>query len=123
MPRTREAFFSSDPQLALDLDIMGRPILVSYITRAQMTTTTFQVNDMTCGHCVSRITKALTALDRDAEVDIQLGRRRVEVRSSTADAAELQQGIKDAGYTPVPVEPGPAATAQAKRGGCGCGCG
>jgi copper chaperone len=88
-----------------------------------MTNTTFQVNDMTCGHCVSRITNALTALDRDAEVDIQLGSRRVEVRSSNADAAELQQFIQEAGYTPVPVEPGRAATPQAKRGGCGCGCG
>ena len=88
-----------------------------------MTTTTFQVNDMTCGHCASTITKALTALDRDAEVDIQLGSRRVEVRGSTADAAELQQVIKEAGYTPVTVEPGPATTPQAKRGGCGCGCG
>ena len=87
------------------------------------TTTTFQVNDMTCGHCISSITKALTAVDRQAQVDIHLGSRRVEVRSSNAGAAEFQQAIKGAGYTAVPVGPGPVATPQAKRGGCGCGCG
>lgn len=87
-----------------------------------MTTAVFQVNDMTCGHCVSTITKALMALDRQAQVDIQLGAHRVEVRSN-ADAAELQQAIKEAGYNAVQAQPGPAATPQARRGGCGCGCG
>ena len=28
---------------------------------------TFEVNDMTCGHCVSNITKALKATDKDAK--------------------------------------------------------
>jgi copper chaperone CopZ len=28
---------------------------------------TFEVNDMTCGHCVSTITKALKATDKDAD--------------------------------------------------------
>lgn len=83
-------------------------------------TTTFQVNDMSCGHCVSTITKALMALDREAQVEIHLGSRQVEVRSCNADAAELQRAIKEAGYNAVPEQPGPAATPQAKRGGCGC---
>ena len=30
----------------------------------------FEVNDMTCGHCVSTITRALTATDKDARVQI-----------------------------------------------------
>lgn len=37
----------------------------------------FEVNDMTCGHCVSTITKALQAVDKDAKVDIDLARRLV----------------------------------------------
>jgi copper chaperone len=97
---------------------MGWLILVSVIKGKQMTPITFHVNDMTCGHCVSTITKALTVLDREAQVDIHLGSRQVKVRSN-ADGAELQQAIKEAGYTPVPVQPGLAATPQAKRGGCG----
>ena len=40
---------------------------------------TFEVNDMTCGHCVSNITKALKATDKDAKVEISLASHRVQV--------------------------------------------
>ena len=63
----------------------------------------FQVNDMTCGHCVSTITKALEAADKDAKVQIDLATHRVHVEPVLADAAELEEAIKEAGYTPVPV--------------------
>jgi copper chaperone len=63
----------------------------------------FEVNDMTCGHCASTITKALKAADKDAKVAIDLATHRVQVEPATADAAELADAIKDAGYTPVPV--------------------
>ena len=82
--------------------------------------TTFQVDDMTCGHCVSTITKALASVDKRAQVNVDLATRRVEVSSSEADEAQLQEAIKEAGYSPVLVRPG---SSQAKRGGCGCGCG
>jgi len=82
----------------------------------------FEVNDMTCGHCVSTITKALKATDRDAKVQIDLATHRVQVEPVSADADELAQAIKDAGYTPVPVdavvgEP----TTQNRRSCCGHG--
>jgi len=63
----------------------------------------FEVNDMTCGHCVSSITKAVKALDKDAEVRIDLATHRVEVEPARADAAQLAAAIEDAGYTPVPA--------------------
>jgi copper chaperone len=63
----------------------------------------FQVNDMTCGHCVSTITKALKATDKDAKVQIDLATHRVHVEPVSADAAALEAAIKEAGYTPVPV--------------------
>jgi len=85
--------------------------------------TTFLVDDMTCGHCVSTITNALAMLDRQAKVNVDLATRRVEVTSTEAGEAELQETIKEAGYTPVLVQPDPAAAAQPKRSGCGCGCG
>lgn len=85
--------------------------------------TTFLVDDMTCGHCASTITKALASLDKQAKVNIDLGTRRVEVTSTEADEAELQEAIKEAGYTPVMVQPDPVAATQPKRSGCGCGCG
>ncbi len=83
---------------------------------------TFLVDDMTCGHCASTIAKALAALDPDAKVNIDLGARRVEVASTGASQAELQEAIQEAGYTPALVQPAPAEGAQTKRS-CGCGCG
>ena len=88
-----------------------------------MSTTTFAVDDMTCGHCVSTIIQALASLDEQATVSVDLGNHRVQVTSTRADPAQLQQAIQEAGYTPVLVQPGAAATAQPKRSGCGCGCG
>jgi copper chaperone len=63
----------------------------------------FQVNDMTCGHCVSTVTRALKAADKDAKVQIDLATHRVQVEPASADAEELANAIKEAGYTPVLV--------------------
>jgi copper chaperone len=63
----------------------------------------FEVNDMTCGHCVSTITKAVKGADKDAKVNIDLARHRVEIEPRAAGAQELSEAIKEAGYTPVPV--------------------
>lgn len=81
----------------------------------------YEVNDMTCGHCVSTIAKALKAVDRDAKVEIDLPRRRVQIESSAADADELAEAIKDAGYNPTPVAPLHAGTGKSAGGCCGCG--
>lgn len=64
----------------------------------------FQVNDMTCGHCASTITKAVKATDQAAQVRIDLSRHRVEIDPAAADAQELEDAIKEAGYTPVAVK-------------------
>jgi copper chaperone len=78
----------------------------------------FEVNDMTCGHCVSTITKALKATDKDAKIQVDLATHRVQVEPVSADPDELAEAIRDAGYTPVSIEStaGDAAT----RGAC-CG--
>ena len=81
----------------------------------------FSVNDMTCGHCVSTITKALTAADKGAKVQIDLATHRVHIEPTSADAGELAEAIKEAGYTPVPVQAADIAAVPAKSGGC-CGC-
>lgn len=82
---------------------------------------TFQVNDMTCGHCVSAITEAVKAADKDAKVQIDLATHRVHVEPASAQAGELAEAIKDAGYTPVTIlQPQAASANPAKAGGC-CG--
>ncbi len=81
---------------------------------------TFEVKDMTCGHCVSTITKALKATDKDAKVQIDLATHRVQVEPVSADAEELAEAIKEAGYTPVSVEADLVGVAAPGRGSC-CG--
>ena len=81
----------------------------------------FEVTDMTCGHCVSAITTAIRVADKDADFQIDLATHRVQVVSTSADAAELAEAIKDAGYTPVQVEAtasAPGETAASCCGGC-----
>ena len=80
----------------------------------------FEVKDMTCGHCVSTITKALKAADKDAKVQIDLATHHVRVEPVSADAEELAEAIKDAGYTPVSVEAAVQEVAAVGRGSC-CG--
>ena len=81
---------------------------------------TFEVNDMTCGHCVSTITKAVKAEDRDAKVLIDLSTHRVAIESASASAEELRDAIAEAGYTPVVVDPTVGALTPAARKGCCC---
>lgn len=64
---------------------------------------TFEVKDMSCGHCVKTITDAVKAADSRAEVNIDLARHRVEIEPGAADAAALAGAIREAGYTPVPA--------------------
>ena len=82
----------------------------------------FEVKDMTCGHCVSTITKAVRAADKDAKVQIDLATHRVQIEPTETNAAELSDAIKEAGYTPVEVSAAtPDAPPVGKKGGCCCG--
>ncbi|MDH5211771.1 MAG: heavy-metal-associated domain-containing protein, partial [Betaproteobacteria bacterium] len=55
-----------------------------------------RVEGMTCGHCVSAVTRAVKAVDPEAEVEVDLGRGRVRVAGrSTADV--LGKAITEAG--------------------------
>jgi copper chaperone len=60
-----------------------------------------RVDDMTCNHCVSTITKAIKDADANASVDIDLKSHLVRVAGAT-DAEDIVEAIRDAGYTPVP---------------------
>jgi copper chaperone len=64
----------------------------------------FRVDDMTCDHCASIITKAMKAVDRDAKVSVDLGAHLVQVESAQADARRFSEALTGAGYAPVQVE-------------------
>ena len=62
---------------------------------------TFEVSDMSCGHCASSITKAVKALDAGAKVEVDLVKKLVQVQPAESNAQELSEAIAEAGYTPV----------------------
>lgn len=84
---------------------------------------TYQVNDMTCGHCVSAITKAVLAVDSGATVDVDLAEHIVRIESSNAGDDMLKQAIQGAGYEPIAVKPTAVHPAAPRTGGCCCGTG
>ena len=57
----------------------------------------FKVEDMSCGHCASVITKTVKELDAQAKVEIDLGQKVVKIDSSE-DRATLAQALDEAGY-------------------------
>jgi copper chaperone len=83
---------------------------------------TFRVDDMTCGHCASTITKAVRAVDGAAKVEVDLRQHLVHIEATEAKPRELTDAIAEAGYSPVPVHAlSTEGTPAKKAGGC-CGC-
>ena len=59
---------------------------------------TFQVEGMSCSHCVQSVTNAVQAVEPQAKVTIDLASGRVAVDGSERRDA-VAQAIKDAGYS------------------------
>ncbi|OFA08085.1 heavy-metal-associated domain-containing protein [Duganella phyllosphaerae] len=56
-----------------------------------------QVEEMTCGHCVSAVTRAVQAVDAAATVEVDLPSKTVRIDSG-ADLAPIKAAIVDAGF-------------------------
>jgi copper chaperone len=61
----------------------------------------FQVQGMSCGHCVGAVTQAVKTLDPAAEVKVDLASGKVEV-ASRQDAAAIARAIEEEGYKVAP---------------------
>ena len=74
------------------------------------------VKQMTCGHCVGAVTRAVKSVDPSAAVQLDLpsGRVRIEGRSA---AGPLIKALDDAGY---PASLAQGAASPAPRKGCCC---
>lgn len=59
--------------------------------------TTFSVEGMSCGHCVSAVTRAVQQVDAGANVQVDLARQTVAVTSG-ASADAVKAAIEQAGY-------------------------
>ncbi|WP_042883579.1 heavy-metal-associated domain-containing protein [Cupriavidus necator] len=57
----------------------------------------FQVEGMSCNHCVGAITRAVQAVDPGAKVSADVSTQAVRVESG-ADTQALRQAIEEAGY-------------------------
>lgn len=57
----------------------------------------FNVEGMSCNHCVKAVTKAVQQLDPQAQVQVDLAGKKVEVESSQAREA-IAKAIADEGY-------------------------
>ncbi len=83
----------------------------------------FEVKDMSCGHCVGTINRAVNAADPDANVQIDLATHRVDIEPGSGNMAQLSAAIRAAGYTPVLIEsPEAVGEVVATRAGGGCRC-
>ena len=66
-----------------------------------MTTRTYTVEGMSCGHCVNAITGEVTKLDGIAGVDVDLEAKTVAVTGEALDDAAIRAAIDEAGYAVV----------------------
>ena len=57
----------------------------------------FQVQGMSCGHCVGAVTQAVKSVDPQAEVKVDLASGTVEVQSQQ-DPAAIAKAIEEKGY-------------------------
>ncbi len=60
------------------------------------------VPNMTCGHCVGTVTKAVKSVDSNAAVTVELPSKLVTIET-TADAASVSEAIEAAGYKNEPA--------------------
>jgi len=64
---------------------------------------TLNVSGMSCGHCVTRVQKALKALDGVAEAEVSLADKSAVIAydETRVDKAKLAEAIVDAGYSVI----------------------
>ncbi|MBC7608670.1 MAG: heavy-metal-associated domain-containing protein [Polaromonas sp.] len=62
--------------------------------------TEFEIKNMSCGHCVGAITKAVKQLDPAATVETDLASKIVKVESNQSREV-LVAALTDAGYAPA----------------------
>ncbi len=64
-----------------------------------MSTSTFTVVGMTCGHCVNSVTEEVSQVPGVTDIDVDLATGGLTVTSDTAiDAAAVRAAVEEAGY-------------------------
>ena len=63
-----------------------------------MSTTTYQVTGMTCGHCVQAVTTEVSAIDGVSDVQVDLESGRVDVTGEGITDEAVRAAVDEAGY-------------------------
>jgi copper chaperone CopZ len=63
-----------------------------------METRTIAIEGMSCGHCVARVTKVLSALPGVSVTDVSVGSARITFDPSTTTLARLGEALDAAGF-------------------------
>ncbi len=67
-----------------------------------MSTETYQVSGMTCGHCVSSVTEEVSELPGVSDVQVDLASGRLTVTAAQpVGADQVRTAVEEAGYTLV----------------------
>ncbi|MBC2644867.1 MULTISPECIES: heavy-metal-associated domain-containing protein [unclassified Rhodococcus (in: high G+C Gram-positive bacteria)] len=89
-----------------------------------MTATTYTVQGMTCGHCVSTVKAAVGSVPGVTGVEVDLQAGTVTAAGTSTDSA-VTEAISEAGYEVVSTEHeatvGRALPLADNAGGCRCG--
>jgi copper chaperone len=80
----------------LDLVIVGSSTL-QHRSLKESIMYQLEVAEMSCGHCVGSVTKAVQGVDASARVEVDLAQRKVSVQS-TAPLEQVTAAIEAAGY-------------------------
>ncbi len=63
-----------------------------------MTQLTMDISGMTCGHCVSSVTRALKGLDGVTVEQVTLGKATVDYDASATSPIRITQAVEEEGY-------------------------
>ena len=63
-----------------------------------MSTTTYQVTGMTCGHCVQAVSSEVSAIDGVTDVQVDLESGRVDVTGENVTEDDVRAAVDEAGY-------------------------
>ena len=75
-----------------------------------MSTATYNVVGMTCGHCVASVTEDVTALPGVTDVQVELESGQLTVTGDAAcDVDAVRSAVEDAGYLLMPDDGRPQA--------------
>ncbi|HKH49235.1 MAG TPA: heavy-metal-associated domain-containing protein [Thermoanaerobaculia bacterium] len=73
-----------------------------------MEQTTLRIDGMSCGHCVSRVQKALSRLEGVHVDQVEIGSARVTYDPERAAMQRIREAVEDAGYAVRPATEGVA---------------